>query len=154
MSTFDPNKLSVTFFKGVTETMPIFPRFYTLTHSDITGELFLDIGPTYQVDKINVNMRDEVLGHWYITNECISFHAYVYVSSGEFDKEVSKVRYEIFKRELPLALKAIRYGDRHLFDIYPELDKKTICIYFQSVYPEYHGVENWGEFKDYKTFFN
>ncbi|OEH92478.1 staygreen family protein [Bacillus solimangrovi] len=151
MTTFDPNKLSVTFFNGVTETMPIFPRYYTLTHSDLTGELFLDVGPSYQVDKINVNMRDEVLGHWYTTKECLSFHANVYVSNGEFDKEVSKMRYEIFKRELPLALKAIRYGDRHIFELYPQLDEHSICIFFQSVYPEYQGVENWGRFKDYKT---
>lgn len=64
MSDFNPDKLSVEFRKGVTTTEPIIPRCYTLTHSDITAELFLTIGLTYAYDKIDNNMRDEVLGQW------------------------------------------------------------------------------------------
>ena len=63
MSHLNPEKLSVEFMTGVTPTVPIIPRRYTLTHSDITAELFLNIGLTYAYDKINA-MRDEVLGEW------------------------------------------------------------------------------------------
>jgi hypothetical protein len=61
MSKLNPEKLSVEFRQGVTPTEPIIPRRYTLTHSDITAELFLTIGSYYAYDKITA-MRDEVLG--------------------------------------------------------------------------------------------
>ena len=38
-----------------------------LTHSDITGELFLTIAAKYDYDKIT-DMRDEVLAEWIIVN--------------------------------------------------------------------------------------
>ena len=63
MSKLNPEKLSVEFKDGVTSTEPILGRRYTLTHSDITAELFLTIGLTYAYDKIDA-MRDEVLGEW------------------------------------------------------------------------------------------
>jgi hypothetical protein len=40
MSKLNPEKLSVEFRQGVTPTEPIILRRYTLTHSDITAELF------------------------------------------------------------------------------------------------------------------
>lgn len=40
MSKLNPEKLSVEFRDGVTGTEPILGRRYTLTHSDITAELF------------------------------------------------------------------------------------------------------------------
>ena len=63
MSRLKPEKLSVEFRKGVTTTEPIIPRRYTLTHSDVTADLFLTIGLIYAYDKVNA-MRDEVLGEW------------------------------------------------------------------------------------------
>jgi len=45
---------------GTGETNPIIPRKYTLTHSDITRELFLTIAAKYDYDKIT-DMRDKVL---------------------------------------------------------------------------------------------
>ncbi len=40
MSKLNTDKLSVEFRNGVTSTEPILGRRYTLTHSDITAELF------------------------------------------------------------------------------------------------------------------
>lgn len=45
MKVFDPEKLYVEFRPGVTKTEPILGRKYTLTHSDISAELFSDSGP-------------------------------------------------------------------------------------------------------------
>jgi hypothetical protein len=42
-----PEKLGVKYVAGVGPTDPISPRRYTLTHSDITAELFLTIGPDW-----------------------------------------------------------------------------------------------------------
>jgi len=47
----------------VTSIEPIIHRRYTLTHFDITADLFLTIGLRFVRDKINI-MRDEVLGKW------------------------------------------------------------------------------------------
>lgn len=147
MSRLDPNKLSVEFRGGVTPLNPIIPRRYTLTHSDITAELFLTIGKGFAYDKIN-SMRDEVLGQWSVLNNRYVFYAYCYVD-GASSKNASSIRYRIFQRELPLALEAIRFGDKSLFKVHPQLDLAPIWIYFRSIYPEYSGFEYWGTFKDY-----
>jgi hypothetical protein len=47
LSKFIPEKLSVKYMGGVTATEPIIPMRYTLTHSDLTGNLFLTIGIHY-----------------------------------------------------------------------------------------------------------
>lgn len=59
----NPDKLHVEFRPGVTMTEPVNGRKYTLTHSDITADLFLTIGLQFAYDKVNT-MRDEVLAEW------------------------------------------------------------------------------------------
>lgn len=147
MSRLDPEKLTVEFREGVTETAPIIPRRYTLTHSDITADLFLTIAPNYAFDKINV-MRDEVLGEWLVVEESIQYYVYLNVD-GQFGQGMAGIRNMIFRRELPLALEAIRYGDSLLFETHPELDQVPIIVYFLSDNQEYNKVENWGTFEDY-----
>ncbi|MBM7871551.1 hypothetical protein JOC70_003051 [Clostridium pascui] len=147
MSRLNPEKLSVEFKDGVTATAPIIPRRYTLTHSDITAELFLTIGLKYAYEKINA-MRDEVLGEWIRKADCYFFHVYLYVD-GEFCPMVTAVRNYVFRRELPLALEAIRYGDRVFFNAYPELDNAPIIVHFMSSNPQFNKVEDWGTFSNY-----
>lgn len=147
MKKFDPNKLSVEFREGVTTTEPIIPRRYTLTHSDITAELFLTIGLTYAYDKIT-DMRDEVLGEWIENEGSKLYYVYLYVD-GESDLGKTTVRNYVFRRELPLALEAIRYGDRELFSAHADLDNSPIIVFFMSNYPQYNKIENWGTFSDY-----
>lgn len=147
MSRLNPKKLSVEFRKGVTTTEPIIPRRYTLTHSDITAELFLTIGLKYAYDKTNA-MRDEVLGEWIKKKEGYSFYVYLYVD-GQFGTMVTAIRNYVFRRELPLALEAIRYGDRKFFDAHPELNSSPIIVHFMSVNPQFNKIENWGTFSDY-----
>lgn len=65
MSKLDPGKLHVTFNGGTSPVDLEFPRRYTLTHSDLTGDLFLTIGREYDEEHISGIytrlMRDEVL---------------------------------------------------------------------------------------------
>ena len=42
------------------------------------------------------------------------------------------MRLAIFKRELPLVLEALRFGDRRLFEAHPELDQAPILVHFQA----------------------
>jgi hypothetical protein len=147
MSKLNPEKLSVEFREGVTETEPVIPRRYTLTHSDITAELFLTIGLTFAYDKLN-EMRDEVLGEWVDQENGIFYYVYLYVD-GNFGAEISAIRNMIFRRELPLALEAIRYGDGQFFESHPELDYVPIIVFFQSYIQPFDKIENWGTFSDY-----
>lgn len=148
MSTFNPKKLSVD-FKGVTPTNPIIPRRYTLTHSDITAELFLTIGRRYASDKINL-MRDEVLGEWIKIGKNYFYCVHLYVD-GHLGPTVTAKRNAIFIKELPLALKAIRYGDKKFFNTYPILDYVPILVHFNSINPYFNRIENWGTFSDYNN---
>lgn len=147
MTRLNPEKLSVDFRKGVTTTEPIIPRCYTLTHSDITAELFLTIGLNYAYDKISA-MRDEVLGEWIQTGDQYFFHVYLYVD-GQSGPMETPLRNSVFIRELPLALQAIRYGDSYFFDSHSDLDAAPIIVYFISVNPYFNRIENWGIFENY-----
>ena len=109
----NPEKLFVEFRQGVTPTEPISPRRYTLTHSDLTAELFLTVGQEYAVDKITA-MRDEVLAEWKKQDNHYVFPVHIDVD-GQSTPDRIAMRNAIFRRELSLALEAIRYGDRRFF---------------------------------------
>lgn len=147
MERLNPEKLYVEFRPGVTTTEPILGRKYTLTHSDITADLFLTIGLEYAYDKIT-SMRDEVLAEWRTYNACLFLYVYVYV--GDFGPIKDSIRNTIFRRELPLALEAIIYGDREFFSAHPQLYNAPIWIYFDSTNPKYNMFEYWGTANDYK----
>ena len=147
MSKFNPEKLSVEFREGVTTTDPIIPRCYTLTHSDITAELFLTIGLIFAYDKITV-MRDEVFGEWVNAKEQYFYYVSLYVD-GQLGQGETSIRDYVFRRELPLALEAIRYGDDDFFSAHPELDHVPIIVYFRSTSQQYSKIENWGTFSEY-----
>lgn len=148
MEKLNPEKLSVEFRQGITPAEPIIPRRYTLTHSDITAELFLTIGYDYAYDKIT-SMRDEVLAEWCTLNGQCILCVYLYVD-GQFGPTTAAIRNFIFRRELSLALEAIRYGDREFFNVHPELDSAPIMVHFMSSIPYYNKVENWGTPYDYQ----
>jgi hypothetical protein len=142
----NPEKLSVEYREGVTTTEPVIPRRYTLTHSDQTAELFLTIGPAYAYDQINA-MRDEVLGEWVKNDEGYLYYVSLMVD-GQCPTETA-IRDMVFRRELPLALEAIRYGDRAFFKAHLELEHAPIMVNFMSANPYYQKIENWGSFSDY-----
>jgi len=144
----NPEKLKVNFGAMTSETEPIIPRKYTLTHSDITGELFLTIAAKYDYNKIT-GMRDEVLAEWSRAD-----NEYVLMVNVMVDKEknsvMAAIRNDIFVKELPLALEAIVYGDRELLKTNPSLYKAPIYVKFNSAYPMFSRLELWGTLSDYK----
>jgi hypothetical protein len=149
MSTFNPERLTAEYRDGVSTTEPIISRSHTLTHSDLTGELFLTIGTQFAWDKVNTDMRDEVLGVWKMERNNLCYNAYVYIDNKEHDFNTAVRRNEVFRRELPLALTAIRYGDRFLIDRHPYLDDAFIIVNFMSSYPQLFKQEYWGNFSSY-----
>lgn len=149
LNTFHPGKLFVQYKDCVTPTNPIIARKYTVTHSDVTGKLFLTIGKDFAWDQIDSQMRDEVLGEWLRNRNFFVYNVYVLVAEEKHDFITATRRDEIFRRELPLALKAIRYGDRYLFERFPCLNGATIIVNFLSIYPQYEKRENWGTFRHF-----
>ncbi len=152
MKRLNPDKLHVTYLSGTTPDKLVVPRRYTLTHSDRTGELFLTIGSEYEtkeISKLYVRlMRDEVLAEL-SGDDNLLLNVFCHVSGG-FVLGTAKWRYNILQRELPLALEAIRYGDKTLFEQNPELDDAPVLIRFKSNKRKYDNVENWGVAGDYR----
>lgn len=148
MQRLNPDKLSVSLYPNVTSLNPIIPRHYTLTHSDLTAELFLTIGRCYAYEKID-EKRDEVLAKWVFMNNQYKLFVYVYIGR-PFQKDTAKKRYQIFTRELPLALEALRFGDRPFFDNHPQLDFSPILVHFTSDDPKFDHTEFWGMPEQYR----
>ena len=154
MQRLNLKKLHVTYLASATPDELIVPRRYTLTHSDITGNLFLSIGSEYdmkQTSKLYTRlMRDEVLAE--LVNNEGSFELMVHCHiSGGLIVGSAGWRYNIFRSELPLVLEAIRYGDRILFEKNPEIDHIPVYIHFHSGKKKYNIVENWGTLADFAS---
>ena len=152
MSRLKREKLHVRFAEGVSPLGPAKPRRYTLTHSDLTGDLFLTIGPDYDREQISgwytLLMRDEVLAEWLEEEDGPALHVYCHVSGG-IALGSSSMRFAIFQRELPLVLEALRYGDRELFGALPHLDAAPVLIHFQARQKRYNRVQRWGTVGDF-----
>jgi len=145
MSSFNPQKLSVNLIPPASSNQPLDGRKYTLTHSDLTGELFLNIGYVYNYNAIDPKMRDEVLAEWQRDKHSYFFLiGKVHVDEGEFSEEKAGLRFNIFIKEMPTALKGIVYGDLSFFANYPSLLYAPIYILFHSAYPKYRQILYFG----------
>uniref|UniRef100_A0A6M2ESJ9 Staygreen protein domain-containing protein n=1 Tax=Populus davidiana TaxID=266767 RepID=A0A6M2ESJ9_9ROSI len=153
-SIFEASKLKVLFL-GVDEKKHPgnLPRTYTLTHSDMTAKLTLAISQTINNSQLqgwsNKLYRDEVVAEWKKVKGKMSLHVHCHISGGHFLLDwCCRLRYFIFRRELPVVLKAFFHGDGSLLSNYPELQEGLVWVYFHSNIPEFSKVECWGPLKD------
>jgi hypothetical protein len=154
MTRLIPEKLHVKFLLGMNPASLETPRYYTLTHSDTTGDLFLSIGPCYdkkQTSKLYTRlMRDEVLADLTKDSNQLVLNVHCHVSGGlVFGR--AKWRYEIFCSELSLPLEAIRYGDKAFFEQDAQFDQTQVLVHFKSNDKKYNKIEKWGTIADYRT---
>ena len=150
MSVFNPQKLSVQLIPPTTFAKPVEGRKYTLTHSDITAEIFLDIGYVYNYKSINPKMRDEILAEWKKDSHgCINLIVKAYVDGGEVSQKVADIRFKIFEKEMVTALNGIVNGDRQFYVNYPFLVDVPIFIYYLSIFPQYRQVNFYGTPRQY-----
>jgi hypothetical protein len=148
----NPKLLHLKFINGVTETGPLSPRVYTLTHSDSTGELYLTIGKEInfpQIEGIYTRlMRDEVIAEWELSQPA-SLHVFCHVSGG-LVFGTARMRDSIFRYHMPMVLEAFCYGDRILLQEHPKLAKGRVVVHFIARKKRYDKDEVWGVLEDYK----
>ena len=153
MKRLDPHKLHVRFLCDAGSLESVSPRFYSLTHSDRSGDLYLTVGSCHAREQVSGwytrFMRDEVLAEWHDDDGQPTLHVHCHVSGG-FVLGTARWRNAIFQRELPLALEAICYGDRAFFDAHPEMDHAPISVYFHARQARYDRVEGWGAPAQYR----
>jgi len=151
MSEFNPQKLHVHFDDKENTQNPIFPRKYTLTHSDITGDLFLSIGSNYDYKKFSnlysKLMRDEVLGEWQNTEQIrLDIHCHC---SGGIALGPAKWRDSIFRYYMPIVLKALCYGDKSFLAKNQNFQKAPIYVHFHAKQKTLDRIEKWGIIHDF-----
>lgn len=140
---FDSNKLQTTFIYPATPSKPVIGRKYTLTHSDTTGIVFLDIGTEYNYSAINEELRDELFGRWVFYDDDNSYKLFFYAFVGGDNFSTALKRYNIFKSHMNMAIQAIIYGDRYLFKEYPQLINTPIYVKFDSDFPLFNNYESY-----------
>lgn len=150
VASLDPTQLSVNFLPGALSDGPLSPRRYTLTHSDVTGELFLTIGLEYHLPQVSGwytrLMRDEVLACWdFDPQPFLAVHCHV---SGGLAFGPAPWRAGIFRYHMPLVLEAFRFGDRKLVESHPHLGQAPVEVHLH--YRRKTRIERtWGVFDDY-----
>lgn len=133
----------------VTKTSPLKNRTYTMTHSDETGDLFVVIGLNYAPDKTN-ELQDQVYLKWDKLDNKDLLHGEVLIKGNGIDDNTEQ-RYEIFKREMPLALQAIYIADQPFFDANPGLSDTPVLIDFKSSDPKYDKLYSYGPIGNYSN---
>jgi magnesium dechelatase len=151
MPEFTPSKLHVKFNPELDSQGSPIPRCYTLTHSDLTGDLFLTIATTYDQEKISGwytrLMRDEVLGEWKDPEEP-KLHIHCHVSGG-FVLGPAKWRLSIFKQHLPMVLHALCFGDIDFIKKNEPFSQAPILVHFHAKQAELDTIEPWGSIHDF-----
>lgn len=154
MSDLKPDRLHVTFAPDVSLTLMEMPRRYTLTHSDLSGELFLTISQQFNRSQISGwytrLMRDEVLAEWksapHQGSPFLIVHCHV---SGGLALGSARWRYNIFNHHMNQVLQSFRYGDRLLIENEPALDKAAVIVQYKARQREFNKAVNWGSVGDY-----
>ncbi|MBA4538648.1 hypothetical protein H1Z61_16320 [Bacillus aquiflavi] len=148
MSSFDPEKLTVSCIPPSTRFRPVHGRRYTLTRCNITDSHCLHIGYDYHINK-DEKKRDQVLAEWIPQMGQIVLWVKVFVDDGQDDEQSAKIRFMIFKKETSQALKAFVNGDQQFYVHFPWLLDSPIYLQFESAYRQFQQVNYMGTPRQY-----
>lgn len=144
----NPQKVFVQYRDIMKPYEPVLERRYTITHSDITAELFVFVASDYANDQVT-SIRDEVRIVWEQYKKGFALYGFVLVDGNGVTGN-AEIRNKIFYKEMPTALQALRQADRFLFDKEPDLDNTPVFIRFISNNPIYAKTYNFGVISSYK----
>lgn len=148
MRELSPQKVFVQYRDRMNPYEPVKDRKYTITHSDITAELFVFVAKYYAEDQVT-EMRDEVRIAWeQYTNGLALLGTVIVDGNGVVGN--AYIRNKIFYNEMPTALQALRQADRFLFEKEPNLDNTPVFIHFSSSNPLYDKTYKFGVIGSYK----
>lgn len=154
MTSLREDRVHTFLLEGIAPSEPIAERRYTLTFSRLAKHVYVSIGLEYNQQQISGMhtklVRSELCGQWVVEPES-ALHLYVHVSDKHLCRR-AKLRDRALRRRLPLALCAIRFSERYFFVKHPELDESPVYVHFESHLERYHGVETWGQMKDYMNY--
>ncbi|KFM29124.1 hypothetical protein F751_5480 [Auxenochlorella protothecoides] len=168
---FSPSKLRVALAPDMRASRPHpdFPsRKYTLTHNDITGNLFLSIGPCYnqrQLSRLYTRLlRDEVLAEWLPhggdlhavagpgtaqPRQAMSLHVHCHVSGGTaWTWAPPGLRSAIFRREMGVVLAALAWAERDLLSTCPAAAQAHVVVHLHSHQQAHDRTLAWGRLGD------
>lgn len=148
MRELNPKKVFVQYRDIMKPYEPVTNRKYTITHSDITAELFVLVSNVYAEDQIT-GMHDEVRIGWEQNRKGFALIGSVLVD-GKGVVGNAYIRNNIFYKEMPTALQALRQADRFLFDKEVNLDNTPVYIHFISSNPAYDKTYDFGVIGIYK----
>lgn len=147
MPELNPQKVFVQYRDSINPYEPVVNRKYTITHSDVTAELFVFIADNYADDQVS-SMHDDVKIGWEQTERGLFLIGSVLIDGADVLGNPG-VRNRIFYTEMPTALKALRQADRFLFLKYPNIDSTPVFIHFISENPTYDKTYNFGSIGRY-----
>lgn len=147
MKNVNPRKVFAQYRDCIEPYEPVLTRKYTITHSDVSAEMFVFIASNYACDKVTA-VHDDVKIAWEKGEKGLILKGVVDVDGKQ--AAMAKIRNKIFLNEIPLALQALRWADRFLFRKSPELDKTPIFIHFKSDSPEFNKIYSLGLIGYYK----
>ena len=153
MTHLNPEKLFVTQSLGSAGEESFFPRWYTLTHSDKTGDLFLTIGREVSEKQVagfyTRFMRDEVVAEWKEDDKGDrELHVYVHVSGG-FVFGTAGMRDSILRHHMPMVLEAFGYAEKDVIKHDPALGEAIVKVHYQSHRKKFDRTEDYGHFGDW-----
>mmetsp|Transcript_36438 Transcript_36438/g.102925 ORF Transcript_36438/g.102925 Transcript_36438/m.102925 type:complete len:398 (+) Transcript_36438:352-1545(+) len=150
---FDASKLSVVFRDNTSDMASCIlqKRCYTLTHNDLTGDLFLTIGSSCNLQQIcgwyNRLVRDEVIAVWDFGasgGTQAALHVHCHVSGQERWLAPPQLRDYIFRREMQLVLDCFVYADKSLLEVQSDMLNSSVMVHFHSDIQRLNRVEYWG----------
>lgn len=143
---------SVRFIDGAEPDGPMTSRRYTLTHSDITGEMFLSIGSGYDTGalrSLQVRLeRDEVLGEWVLCPAGPRLELHMVAQTGLPGFGTAQMRLRIFRRYREMVMDGLRAGDAAFAAAHPELEDAEVVARFHWR-KKRETRESWGRWGDY-----
>ena len=150
MSEMNFQKVFVQYRDFITPYDPVLNRKYTITHSDITADLFVTIASSYANDQVT-EMQDDVKIGWEQTNQGLLLLGWVFIDgAGAFYNP--EMRNHVFYSEMSKALMALRHADRFLFHAYPNINSTPVFFHFVSDNPAYDKIYNFGHIGSYALY--
>lgn len=147
MRNLNPQKVFVQYRDEMKPYEPIMDRKYTITHSDMTAVLFVFVANNYAEEQIT-SMQDEVRVAWELYDNKLILFGTLMVDD-KYSEGNTYIRNNIFYREMPTALQALRQADRFLFANIPNLDNTPVMIHFISSNPVYNRIYDYGAIGTY-----